>query len=327
MVALVLSSDARDAVVVTSTPLRLRLAVPLRMRPALVSLLAVGAGASGFVDTGNFDPETYWWEFMAPNATPVVERRERMLAAARASTSLEVTRGNATVLRGTASAERGRRLEEADCGLKIEGTVGYESPCCIRCQSLDKCKVLNGGVVEDKYYPSENLILGSCLNFEAQAGNLDIFGIERTFRDTPQCKELVYDYICSWWASSSLLYDNRCFTLTEYDADAYKILRPCRSFCTMVSVACANRASWGNLCDKIKCPPTGESCKPSGGTRGEADGMIERPDPLKACNRHVYITPKGVWTGIPSAARPSLLPRAWRTAIAFTIAAGALLYG
>ena len=165
------------------------------------------------------------------------------------------------------------------------------------------------------------------MNFEAQAGNLDIFGIERTFRDTPQCKELVYDYICSWWASSSLLYDNRCFTLTEYDADAYKILRPCRSFCTMVSVACANRASWGNLCDKIKCPPTGESCKPSGGTRGEADGMIERPDPLKACNRHVYITPKGVWTGIPSAARPSLLPRAWRTAIAFTIAAGALLYG
>ena len=294
------------------------------MRPALVSLLAVGAGASGYVDVGRFDPETYWWEFMAPNATPVVERRERMLAAARAS-SLEVTNGNATVLRGAAGNERERRLQDVDCGLKIEGTPGESTPCCIRCQYLDKCKVLNGGVVEDKYYPTENLILGSCMNFEEQAHNLDIFGRERTFRDTPQCRELVYDYICVTWASSSLRYDNRCFDRTDYEADAYKILRPCRSFCTMVSIACANDYNWGTLCDKIKCPPTAESCKPSGGTNQDP-GLIESPDPLKACNRHVYVTPEKAWTGIPSAAHPSLLPRAWRTAIAVAVAACALLH-
>ena len=85
-----------------------------------------------------------------------------------------------------------------------------ETPCCSRCQDLEKCRVLNGNVVEDKYYPNEMLILGSCNNFEDQAHNLDIFGAEKTFRNTPQCREMVYDYICAFWASQNSQYDNRC---------------------------------------------------------------------------------------------------------------------
>merc|ERR1711998_361415 len=105
----------------------------------------------------------------------------------------------------------------------------------------------------------------------------------KTFRDTPQCRELVYDYGCK--------------SLSDYAQDASHILRPCKSFCVMVAVTCANSIAWHTLCQDLKCPPEGEFCLPY------SPYIIEAVDPSKACEIFIYATPDDGWSGIPSGAR------------------------
>ncbi|CAM9797920.1 unnamed protein product, partial [Chrysoparadoxa australica] len=106
-------------------------------------------------------------------------------------------------------------------------------PCCAECFGLNYCRRLNNFMLEDKYYPTEPAILGSCDNLEYRASKLEVFGPSETFRDTPECRALVYDYTCLWWGSQNGQYDNRC------GAEGQK--PPCRSFCVQVAETCANR--------------------------------------------------------------------------------------
>lgn len=144
-----------------------------------------------------------------------------------------------------------RRLEENRC----ESATGL---CCQRCDiDLEYCGVLTGKVVEDTYYFAERTDDGVCFDMDRRAGRLDVFGPGKSFRDTPECRKLVRDYSCLWWASQNDAYDNNC--ATDF-ADVPK--RPCRSYCAQIAVQCANSLDYMDLCLGIACPPTEEDCEP-----------------------------------------------------------------
>ncbi len=54
--------------------------------------------------------------------------------------------------------------------------------------------------VEEKYNPGNAVIMGSCENLERRAEGIDktVFGTRGTFRNTTECREMVYDYMCLW---------------------------------------------------------------------------------------------------------------------------------
>ncbi|CAM9553502.1 unnamed protein product [Scytosiphon promiscuus] len=182
-----------------------------------------------FVDDGMFDPRRdYWSKF---NRT-----------GARSTTS-----GGSNRVTG---AQRSLASVSSNCG-----PASSSDPCCIECFGLSYCDVLNGYKVEDKYFPGEATILGSCENFEDRASRLEVFGPSKTFRDTDACREMVTDYTCLWWGSENVMYDNRC----GIEAQVY----PCRSYCVQLAKTCANNVvEWQELCRSIDCPPTDEECMP-----------------------------------------------------------------
>ena len=58
------------------------------------------------------------------------------------------------------------------------------------------CKELGGRLIEDKYGMRNPLANEtSCTNIEERVGRLDIFGPTKTFRDTSECRDMVYDYV------------------------------------------------------------------------------------------------------------------------------------
>lgn len=137
-----------------------------------------------------------------------------------------------------------RDIYDEDCGADDDSC-----PCCIACNDLTYCTVLQGMQIEDKYYPDQRLIKGSCVNLDDRVERLQdsIFGQDKTFRDTDACRDLVNDYICLWWGSENTQYDNRCANYGE--------VMPCRSFCVQVGMMCANNPDWLDLCYNIECPP------------------------------------------------------------------------
>jgi len=62
------------------------------------------------------------------------------------------------------------------------------------------------------YYPDNADINGICEVLESRMDRLDteIFGDERTFRDSETCRDVVYEYLCLFWASDSIMYKNDC---------------------------------------------------------------------------------------------------------------------
>lgn len=62
-------------------------------------------------------------------------------------------------------------------------------PCAV-CTGLRQCKVLNGLMMEEVYYPKDPGRRETCNVVEAlgRRVSLDIFGNGRTFRDTEQCR-------------------------------------------------------------------------------------------------------------------------------------------
>lgn len=131
---------------------------------------------------------------------------------------------------------------------------GPNGACCKYCLFLTTCTVLNGFQVEDRYYPTEPSISGSCDNLDSRVARLDVFGQEKTFRDTALCRKLVQDYTCLWWGSDNALWSNGCGVLAQKP--------PCRSYCVQVAEICANSMEWKALCADIPCPPTGTDCMP-----------------------------------------------------------------
>jgi len=112
---------------------------------------------------------------------------------------------------------------------------------CVICGGLEQCNVLNGLLVQEKYYPEQNLELGTCRIIDGLGERMsnEIFGIGRTFRDTTQCRNIVLQYLCLFWASQNDMYDNYCFWLEDVsspDPAEHQIAPrpPCRSFCVQV---------------------------------------------------------------------------------------------
>ncbi|CAM9577151.1 unnamed protein product, partial [Hapterophycus canaliculatus] len=182
-----------------------------------------------FLDDGMFDPRRdYWSKF---NRTG----------------PLSTTPEGSNWVNGT---HRSLASTSSNCG-----PASSSDPCCITCFGLSYCDVLNGYKVEDKYFPGEATILGSCDNFEDRASRLEVFGPSKTFRDTDACREMVMDYTCLWWGSANEMYANRC----GIEAQVY----PCRSYCVQLAKTCANNVvEWQELCRSINCPPTEEVCMP-----------------------------------------------------------------
>ena len=169
-----------------------------------------------------------------------------------------------------------------DCGV-----YPNPDPCCIRCLDLEYCTVLNNKYIEDTYTPGASHYHGSCKNIEDQATRLDIFGHDRSFRDTSLCRSLVYQYTCLTWASDSDMYSNRCDTCCanlQDDGSEGVPLTPCRSHCLQIANICANNLDWKELCSSIPCPPRDTTCD----TGPYADALVTG---FPACYVSKYYTP------------------------------------
>ena len=117
---------------------------------------------------------------------------------------------------------------------------GVDTAVCVICHGLSYCDVLNGLLVQEVYYPKQD-DLGTCSIIEALGIRMDqeIFGIGRTFRDSPQCRDIVMQYLCLFWGSQNDMYTNLCFwkeDVSSPDPQLHKISPrpPCRSFCVQV---------------------------------------------------------------------------------------------
>ena len=158
---------------------------------------------------------------------------------------------------------------------------------------MKKCRLLGGTLIEDKY---GKLRAGagaddSCSNLEYRAERLgnQVFGPTKTFRDTPECREMVYDYTCLWWGSDNEVYTNNCKKKEFlYDESVAKAADPpCLSFCTEVANTCANRPDWIKLCEGLMCKESGEAndkCMdgPTQTSQGAAGGI--------ACNKYTLVS-------------------------------------
>jgi hypothetical protein len=95
----------------------------------------------------------------------------------------------------------------------------------------------------------------SCVNLEQRASRLDVFGPTKTFRDSDECRRMVYDYTCLWWGSDNAVYKNNCAGEEREAIDGEMISAaypPCLNYCTQVANMCANRPDWIRLCDDTR---------------------------------------------------------------------------
>jgi hypothetical protein len=140
---------------------------------------------------------------------------------------------------------------------------------CIICQRLTVCQSLNKLLVQEKYYPNNLDLLGTCFVIEDLAKRVEseIFGNGKTFRDTSLCRDIVMQYLCLFWGSDNEMYTNLCIfqeSVSSPDPANHIITPrpPCRSFCVQVADICANDPNFINLCYNIACPPTEDECTP-----------------------------------------------------------------
>ena len=95
--------------------------------------------------------------------------------------------------------------------------------------------------MEEVYYPNNLDKKESCRVIEqlGQRVETEIFGTGRTFRDTPQCRDIVMQYLCLFYGSESPMYTNNCIYEEQTDAvnpEDYELAPrpPCKSFCVQV---------------------------------------------------------------------------------------------
>ena len=112
---------------------------------------------------------------------------------------------------------------------------------CGQCHGLATCPVLNGLLIQEVYYPTQNINYGTCKIIDALGVRFssEIFGQGLTFRDTPQCRDIVMQYLCLFWGSQSSMYVNLCLwkeqtTNPDPLLHQYSPRPPCRSFCIQV---------------------------------------------------------------------------------------------
>jgi len=140
---------------------------------------------------------------------------------------------------------------------------------CIICSNLRTCSALNGLLIQEKYYPNNLALLGTCYVLENLAVRVkgEIFGNGKTFRDTELCQQIVMEYLCLFWGSDNEMYTNLCIyqeSVSSGNPNQHIISPrpPCRSFCVQVADICANDPAYMGLCNEIACPPTEDECSP-----------------------------------------------------------------
>jgi hypothetical protein len=118
---------------------------------------------------------------------------------------------------------------------------GVDAALCVICAGLTYCSALNGLLVQEVYYPAPNAKLGTCniIDTLGERMNNEIFGIGKTFRDSPQCRDIVMQYLCLFWGSENDMYVNLCYykeDVSSPDPDLHQVAPrpPCRSFCVQV---------------------------------------------------------------------------------------------
>lgn len=118
---------------------------------------------------------------------------------------------------------------------------GVDSAICVICRGLEYCPALNGLLIQEVYYPESNAKLGTCHIIDQLGERMynEIFGIGRTFRDTPQCRTIVMQYLCLFWGTENDMYTNLCFwkeDTSNPDPTLHEATGrpPCRSFCVQV---------------------------------------------------------------------------------------------
>jgi hypothetical protein len=123
---------------------------------------------------------------------------------------------------------------------------GVSDALCEVCRGLTYCSALNGLLIQEVYYPSSNSEFGTCTIIDSLGERMynEIFGIGRTFRDTPQCRLIVMQYLCLFWGTENDMYRNLCFWKEETqdpDPTKHKVTGrpPCRSFCVQVNTLLA----------------------------------------------------------------------------------------
>eukprot|EP00520_Triparma_pacifica_P004379 CAMPEP_0118650508 /NCGR_PEP_ID=MMETSP0785-20121206/10285_1 /TAXON_ID=91992 /ORGANISM="Bolidomonas pacifica, Strain CCMP 1866" /LENGTH=282 /DNA_ID=CAMNT_0006542889 /DNA_START=157 /DNA_END=1001 /DNA_ORIENTATION=- len=146
------------------------------------------------------------------------------------------------------------------CTLDGSGNAKGDNFCCIPCnpESMKLCQILGGRLIEDRYGKARNPSDDTCKNLEDRAERLgkQVFGPTKTFRDTPGCRRLVYDYTCLWWGSNNDVYTNNCDGKEEklFDDTIVSVADPpCLGYCTEVANTCANRPDWIKLCEGMTC--------------------------------------------------------------------------
>eukprot|EP01041_Mallomonas_annulata_P008451 gene8451-17423_t len=149
------------------------------------------------------------------------------------------------------------------------------NPNCPKCYGLKYCSILNGYMVEEvyiskQYYVGSAVVTkGTCSVYEALGKQMynEIFGKGKPFNDDSQCREMVMQYLCLFWASDNYMYRNSCIdkedTTGPDPADHRLSPRyPCRSFCIQIAKVCANEYDFMKVCSEIACPPTDSKCTP-----------------------------------------------------------------
>ncbi|GMH57556.1 hypothetical protein TrLO_g15230 [Triparma laevis f. longispina] len=144
--------------------------------------------------------------------------------------------------------------DPGDSGASEDCTLEGPEYCCTNCnkEKMVLCRELGGKLLEDKYgmLKPDSQDDDSCTNLEERASRLDVFGRTKTFRDTPECRTMVYDYTCLWWGSDNAVYTNNCKERKELTDGTFAeaAYQPCLSFCTQLANTCANRPDWIKLC-------------------------------------------------------------------------------
>jgi len=147
---------------------------------------------------------------------------------------------------------------------------------CVICRDMSNCPALNGFQIQEVYLPYNLNDLGTCRVLDALGKKVqsEVFGNGRTFRDTPQCKDIVMQYLCLFYGSDNEMYINQCINqedVTDSNPVNHKVTPrpPCRSFCVQVAEVCASDPKFMQLCYNIKCPPMEDSCTPDPTVEGQ----------------------------------------------------------
>jgi hypothetical protein len=147
---------------------------------------------------------------------------------------------------------------------------------CVICRDMSFCPSLNGYQIQEVYLPYNLNDLGTCKVLDALGSKVstEVFGNGRTFRDTPQCRDIVMQYLCLFYGSDNEMYTNQCINqedVTSSNPKNHKVAPrpPCRSFCVQVAEVCASDGKFMQLCNNIKCPPMEDACTPDPMVEGQ----------------------------------------------------------